>query len=105
MTSKAFIKKHAVPAYFTLTFAISWGGFLLVVGPGGFANTSWQTDARFPFAVLAMLAGPSVAGILLTRFVAGSAGLREVLHRLLLWRVGARWYAVALLPAPLLAAA
>ena len=33
------------------------------------------------------------------------AGLREVLRRLLRWRVGARWYAVALLPAPLLAAA
>ena len=55
MTSNAFIKKHAVPAYFALTFAISWGGFLIVVGPGGFANTSWQTDGRFPFAVLAML--------------------------------------------------
>jgi len=31
--------------------------FIIVVGPGGFANTSWQTDGRFPFAVLAMLAG------------------------------------------------
>jgi alkylhydroperoxidase family enzyme len=31
--------------------------------------------------------------------------LREVLSRLLRWRVGANWYAVALLPAPLLAAA
>lgn len=105
MTINAFIKKHAVPAYFTLTFAISWGGFLLVVGPGGFANTGWQTDARFPFAVLAMLAGPSVAGVLMTRLVDGKAGLREVLQRLLRWRVGAGWYAVALLPAPFLAAA
>jgi membrane protease YdiL (CAAX protease family) len=105
MTISPFIKKHAVPAYFTLTFAISWGGFLLVVGPGGFANTSWQTDARFPFAVLAMLAGPSVAGVLMTRLVDGNAGLREVFHRLLRWRVGVGWYAVALLPAPFLAAA
>lgn len=105
MTSKAFIRKHAVPAYFALTFAISWGGFLMVVGPGGFANTSWQTDGRFPFAVLAMLAGPSVTGLLLTGLVDGKSGLREILRRLLTWRVGAGWYGVALLPAPLLAAA
>jgi membrane protease YdiL (CAAX protease family) len=102
---RAFIRRQPVATYFALTFAISWGGFLLVVGPGGFASTSWQTDARFPFAVLAMLAGPSVAGVLLTGLVDGKAGLREVLSRLLRWRVGARWYAVALLLAPLLAAA
>src|SRR5204863_490698 len=105
MTIKAFIKNHAVSAYFALTFAISWGGFLLVVGPGGFGSTSWQTDARFPFAVLAMLAGPSIAGILLTGLTAGKSGVREVFRQLLNWRVGAGWYVVALLPAPLLAGA
>jgi membrane protease YdiL (CAAX protease family) len=104
-TTRVFITRHPLPTYFALTFAISWGGFLLVVGPGGFASTSWQTDARFPFAILAMLAGPSVTGVLLTTLVDGRAGLREVLRRLLRWRVSAGWYAMALLPAPLLAAA
>ena len=102
-TSKAFINRHPVLTYFVLTFAISWGGFLLVVGAGGFAvTTSWQTDPLFPFAILAMLAGPSVAGFLLTSLVYGRVGLREFLSRLLKWRAGARWYAVALLTAPLL---
>jgi uncharacterized protein len=103
--TQAFITRHPLPTYFALTFAISWGGFLLVVGPGGFANTRWQTDARFPFAILAMLAGPSLTGVLLTVLVDGTAGLREVLRRLLKWRVSTGWYAMALLPAPLLAAA
>lgn len=52
-----------------------------------------------------MIAGPSVAGILLTGLVHGRAGLRELLSRLLRWRVGAHWYAVALLTTPLLATA
>jgi membrane protease YdiL (CAAX protease family) len=52
-----------------------------------------------------MLAGPSVTGLLLTGLVDGKSGLREILRRLLTWRVGAGWYGVALLPAPLLAAA
>jgi membrane protease YdiL (CAAX protease family) len=42
-----------------------------------------------------------VAGILLTGLLYGRAGLREFRSRLLKWRVGARWYAVALLTAPL----
>jgi membrane protease YdiL (CAAX protease family) len=103
-TINAFIKKHPVLAYFTLTFIISWGGFLLVGGPGILAGANWQTDPLFPFAVLAMLAGPPIAGILLTVLVSGKAGLRELLSRLLRWRAGARWYAVALLAAPLLSA-
>jgi membrane protease YdiL (CAAX protease family) len=46
-----------------------------------------------------------VAGLLVTGLVSGRAGLRDLLARLLMWRVGARWYGVALLTAPLLAAA
>lgn len=103
MNIKAFIKRHPVLTYYVLTFAISWGGVLLVIGGrSGIPGTTWQTDPRLPFVILALLAGPSVAGILLTGLVYGRAGLRELLSRLLRWRVGARWYAVALLTAPLL---
>jgi membrane protease YdiL (CAAX protease family) len=104
-TIKAFIKRHPVLIYFTLTFAISWGGFVLVLGPGGFPGTKELFETLFPLAILIMLLGPPFAGILLTGLVSGRAGLRELLSRLLRWRVGGRWYAVALLPAPLLAAA
>ena len=90
-------------AYFALTFALSWGGVLLILGgPGGIPGTPEQLESLLPFAVLAMVAGPSVAGMLLTGLVHGRAGYREVLSRLLRWRVGARWYAVTLLFAPLL---
>ena len=99
------INRHPVLAYYVLVFAISWGGFLLVGGPGILAGTSWQTDPLFPVAVLAMLAGPPVAGIVLTVLISGKEGLRELFSRLLKGRVGARWYAVALLIAPLLQAA
>jgi len=100
---KAFIKKHALPAYFALTFAISWGAVLVVIGgPGGLRGTTAQSDPLFPFVYLAMLAGPSAAGILLTSLVDGRAGLRELMGRLLERHVDARWWAVALLTAPLL---
>jgi membrane protease YdiL (CAAX protease family) len=59
-------------------------------------------DTRFGLVLLAWLAGPSVASILMTGLLHGRAGLRDLLTRMTRWRVGARWYAVALLTAPLL---
>ena len=89
---EAFVTRHPVRTYFALAFAISWAGFVLVVGPGGFPGAGSQFDALLPFVASAMLAGPAVAGLLLTGLVSGKAGLRELLSRLLRWRVGARWF-------------
>jgi membrane protease YdiL (CAAX protease family) len=101
-TIKAFVKSHPLLSYFTLTLAISWGGMLLVIGgPGAIPTTAEQTARLFPAVYLVTVAGPSVAGILLTGLAGGWTGLRELGSRLLRWRVGARWYAVALLTAPL----
>ena len=105
-TIQALVARHPVATYFVLTFAISWGGVLLVIGgPSGMTGTKAQDNPLFPFAVLAMLAGPSVTGLLLTALIDGRPGLRECRSRLLTWRVGVRWYAVALLAAPFLATA
>jgi len=100
----AFIKRYPLLSYFALTFAISWGVVLIAVGlgPGGFSATPQQLQMAVPYAVPAMVLGPGVAGILLTGLIYGRAGLREFRSRLLRWRVGARWYAVAILTAPLL---
>jgi uncharacterized protein len=106
MTSiMAFIKRHPVRTYYALAFALSWGAVLTVIGPGGILATQEQYERLMPLVGPVMLIGPTIAGILLTVLVYGRVGLRELLSRLLRWRVGARWYAVALLTAPLLAAA
>ncbi|HEX4953361.1 MAG TPA: CPBP family intramembrane glutamic endopeptidase [Thermoanaerobaculia bacterium] len=101
---RSLIRAHPQLTYFALVFALSWGGVLWVVGPGGFPGAEEEFGRLLPLVVLAMLAGPSVAGVLMTGLVHGRAGLQELRARLLLWRVGARWWAVALLAAPLVVA-
>jgi membrane protease YdiL (CAAX protease family) len=102
-TIKAFVTRHPVPVYFAVTFAISWGAALAAIGgSGGMRGTTPGSGPRFVYALIAMLAGPSVTGILVTALVYGRTGLREFRSRLLKWRVGIQWYAVALLIAPVM---
>ncbi len=104
MNIKAFIRRHPIGAYFVAAYAISWGGALLVAAPklaGGAALT--RTDGLLMFPL--MLLGPSLAGIALTGVVAGRSGLRDLFARMRRWRVGAWWYAVALLTPPALVVA
>ena len=93
--------------YFALTFFISWAGALMVVGigHGSFPVTPEQLYPLLPYLGVAMLAGPVIAGPLVMGLVEGRAGLREFGSRLLRWRVGVRWYVVALLAAPLVVTA
>ena len=102
---KAFIEKHQVLTYYALVFAISWGGILAVVAPGGIPGEPEDVARLFPFTLAALFAGPSVAGVVMTALVSGRAGLRELLARLGRWRVGAAWWAAALLTGPVLVAA
>ncbi|TFG29667.1 MAG: CPBP family intramembrane metalloprotease [Promethearchaeota archaeon] len=102
MSISDFIKRYPVLTYYILTFAISWGGFSLVIAPYGFLGTEENLDTMFPLAVMVMLTGPCIAGILLTVLLSGKTGLRELFSQFLKWRINVRWYVIALLPAPLL---
>lgn len=94
----AFLRRHSVAAYYVLVFVISWGGIVALLGPGGMA----MTGATTPFiAGGALLAGPAGACLILTALLDGRVGFRELAGRLRRWRVGGRWYAVALLTGPL----
>ena len=91
----------SVAMYFALTFAVSWGAVLAVVGVGGLPGTIQSFQAQLPMVVIGMLAGPSLAGIAVTALFLGTVGLRDLWQRCLKGRVGVHWYGVALLTAPL----
>jgi uncharacterized protein len=103
-TIRGLIKGHPLTTYFALAFAISWAGVLAVVGPSGIPGTTEGFEARLVYVVLAMLAGPSVACLLSTALLQGMQGFRELLSRLVNWRVGTRWYLIALMTGPLVVA-
>ncbi len=99
-SNDSFVRRHALLIYFVLTLAISWGGLLAIIGPSGFLGTAAAPAEHMPILILAMLLGPTIAGLLMTALVYGRAGFGELLSRLRCWQVGADWYWIAVLTAP-----
>jgi len=93
------VLNHPVVVYYFVTFLISWGGLVLILGgPGGI--TSKPTDVPFLPLYLVTVAGPGIAGVLLSGLYRGSKGYRDFFSRLFKWRVRVKWYVAALLIAP-----
>jgi membrane protease YdiL (CAAX protease family) len=87
--------------YFVLAYGISWSGILGVLAFTGFDLANLRPlDTGLIF--VAMLLGPSTAGLAITALLDGRRGLRELVSSLARWRVSGRWYGVALLTMPVL---
>jgi membrane protease YdiL (CAAX protease family) len=100
MTIEPWLRRHPLLAYCAAVYGISWGGVLVVVGAHGFDLVHLR-PADTGLIFVAMLLGPSVGGLAMTAVLDGRAGLRRLKVSLMRWRVGVRWYAVAVLTMPL----
>src|SRR5512141_1560399 len=87
----SWIRKHSVLTYYILALVISWSiGGLLIATKYGILNVPMSLHYLFSF-------GPMLAGILVTGWIGGAAGLRELWGRVTRWRVGWRWFAISTL--------
>ncbi|MCB0020447.1 MAG: CPBP family intramembrane metalloprotease [Anaerolineales bacterium] len=102
LADNGFVRRHSVLIYFFLAILLTWGSMALAAYPGGFPLTEAQLETAGPIIYTAMLIGPTGAALLLTGLLDGRQGFRKLFGRLLVWRVSLRWYAAALLTAPVL---
>jgi membrane protease YdiL (CAAX protease family) len=88
---KALIKRHPVVSLYVLLFLLGWPAQILDA-------LAWHGFAPRPPMLLTVATGltPAIAAIILTAILAGRAGVKELFHRFLIWRVGIHWYMVGL---------
>lgn len=97
---KNLAKSRPIVAYYFVTFLISWGGLVIILGGPG-QISSHPTTAPFLPLYFITVTGPCIAGILLTGLYNGPKGYSEFFSRLFRWRVKAKWYVAALFIAPI----
>jgi membrane protease YdiL (CAAX protease family) len=83
---RTWCKQHPTGAFFILSYAIAWAIWI---------PTGVLAPHLLPVLSLPGAWAPTVSAIALTGMIEGKAGVRSLLRRALLWRVGVQWYAVA----------
>jgi membrane protease YdiL (CAAX protease family) len=81
-TITSSIKRHPLVAYFILAYTLAWMLIPLVV------------SVSVAFGLLGLF-GPTIAAIMVTSVVEGRSGVRQLLRRVVQWRVALKWIAVA----------
>jgi len=77
------VKRYPLITFFVLAFALSWWGWILYA-----IDLSPTPIASF---------GPFLAALVMLAVTRGKSGVVGLLQRMVRWRVGVQWYAVALL--------
>lgn len=94
---KSAMKKYPIVSYFVLAYAISW---LLWIPAALVIQSAEEPPGWTFFLVILGIYGASGAGFIMTGIMEGRDGVRSLLRRVRIWRVGVQWYLVALLAVP-----
>src|SRR3712207_5436192 len=78
------VKRHPLITFFVLTYALTWLAWPM------WASGFYPIAPVFSFA-------PFLAALVVLAITRGKSGVGGLLRRMVRWRVGLRWYAVALL--------
>lgn len=87
---KAFIKRNPLISMYILMFTLTWS---FMIPQALYSLGMISTPLPVFFSILTGWA-PGIAAVTISAIVAGRTGVRKLLGRFLIWRVGARWYLV-----------
>jgi membrane protease YdiL (CAAX protease family) len=79
---EGWVRRHPLIEFFVLAYLLTWWIYPLL---------------RFsPLLGIFGLFGPALAAIIMAAVTGGKSGVKQLLSRVVLWRVGVRWYLIAL---------
>ena len=93
---RGLVARRPATAFLVMAFGFGWTGLVpILLSEDGFG----VVPIELPLTVvqtLVTLVGLALPAFLVTAATGGKEGVRDLLRRLLRWRVGIRWYFVAI---------
>ena len=102
---KALLARHPLVSFFVMSYAFTWlvwAPWVLGEDGAGLLPINISQTASGYLNATAILAGPTLSAFIMTATTEGREGVGRLVRRLVLWRVGFRWYLFALLGVPLI---
>jgi uncharacterized protein len=94
---RGVVARHPVTSFLIMAFVFGWGGMLpLLLSENGPVTVVPIELPWMPFAAILSIFGLALPAFLVTAATGGKEGVRELLGRILRWRVGVHWYLLAL---------
>jgi membrane protease YdiL (CAAX protease family) len=98
---EGLLARHPLISFFVMAYAFSWIAWSpWYLSEEGVGLLPYPVSASLWLA-LGIFLGPTLAAFIMTGVTEGRAGLRRLLRRIVLWRVGLRWYLFAFIGVPL----
>jgi uncharacterized protein len=101
---RALLARHPLVFFFVLAYAGTWLFELpYVLSEYGAGLLPTRSPVLLWTSPVSVFMGPFLAAFVMTGATEGREGVRRLLRRFVLWRVGLRWYLFALLGIPVIA--
>ena len=104
---RSLLARHPLISFFVMAYAFSWivwSPWVLSEEGVGLLPFELSGAAAGLLNAFAILLGPTLSGFIMTGITEGREGIRRLLRRFVLWRVGLRWYLFALIGIPVVMA-
>jgi membrane protease YdiL (CAAX protease family) len=99
---KALLARHPLVSFFVMAYAFSWLVWMPLVlseDGAGLLSHRWPLGL-YATVPIASFVGPFLSAFVMTGITEGREGVGRLVRRLVLWRVGFRWYLFAFLGIP-----
>lgn len=89
---RSYVEKHTLPCFFILVFALTW--LLQIVDALG---SHGLLPVRVPLVMQVLLVAymPTLAAVIMAALTGGRTEVKDLLRKLLIWKVELRWYLAA----------
>jgi membrane protease YdiL (CAAX protease family) len=99
---KGLLARHPLVSFFVLAYALTWLAWSpWYLSEDGIGLLPYDGESISDYLnTVALVVGPTLSAFIMTGVTEGRAGVRRLMRRIVLWRVGFRWYLFVLLGIP-----